>query len=131
MKHNNKIFILFLASTLCACAASNNNHYVYNELTIKNNSGAILNDVKLKSKLSGKIFSCGFIPIGGFCSNEIKNTQYRRSTITVFWKSNKSRAYKDEIIFDLPPTADISIPLKGMINMLPEEKIHHYLYQKK
>lgn len=113
---------------LGSCATSSNSYYL-NEIVVRNKSISTLNDVRIQSAATGRMFSCGNVAPGAHCSDTFPARPYQNSRISISWTYNEQRSEKTDFKPEIPATMDKSLPLRGVLEIRSRGKFSVYFEQ--
>jgi hypothetical protein len=122
--------ILFLpVFLLLGSCATNYIPYYLNEIVVRNSTIGTLTDVRIQSRNTGRMFSCGNVAPGAHCSDTFPARPYQNSRISISWTYNEQRTEKTDFQPEVPATMDKSLPLRGVLEIKSRGKFSVYFEQ--
>ena len=105
------------AILLAACASSEKPSYMYNEISVINNSKQILRDFSIKVPATGAEFSCGNVAPLGLCSNRFGLRKYRYNPIQIGWSFGDRGLQTDEFVVPVPVSYATGVAIQGVVEI--------------
>jgi hypothetical protein len=121
---NIKMLALMMMVVLIACKATSiKKELIFNSLTFDNQSGSVLNDVKISVDKTGAFVSCGLVYKGPSCSTSFPAKVYQGNSVQISWQI-KGVAYSVGPIYVEPPILiDSNTPANIIIKFGLESEI--------
>lgn len=108
-------YLLFLL-LLVSCAADFQ-PYQLNEIVVRNSTKSILENVKLQSEVTGRMFRCGNIAPGAQCSDSFTARRYQNNTISISWMYDGRVRRESKFLPEIPESMSKNRPLRGVLEI--------------
>ena len=112
---------------LSACTSISDKDYYYNEIVLRNTTTSNVTNVVISTRKNGGVFSCSFIAPRGVCSSKFPAKKVLGNPVSIKWSVYNINKSVENIVIPVPPGADSTIPLRGMLDILGNGNIRPYL----
>ena len=119
---------LFSLLLLASCAADLQPYYL-NEIVVRNKTYSILENVKLQSEVTGRMFRCGNIAPGAQCSDSFTARPYQSNRISISWMYDGRVRRETKFLPKIPESMSKNRPLRGVLEIRRDGSFAVYFEQ--
>ncbi len=100
---------------LAGCAGPSEPPYVFNEILVRNQTGLVLQQVRIRDIERNRVFECDNVAPRGICANRFRPRPYRANPIEISWKSGGKTRRSEAFVAEVPEFLDPAQPLRGVL----------------
>lgn len=123
-----RLVLLVAPFLLFSCAVDFQPYYL-NEIAVRNNTKSILENVRLQSEATGRMFRCGNIAPGAQCSDSFTARPYQSNRISISWMYDGRLRKETHFLPEIPETMNRASPLRGVLEVKPDGSFTVYFEQ--
>ena len=110
-----KLLLAGIMLAASACATGYQPAYIYSELLVVNNSGEVLDDVRVTLTGIDRSFDCGDVVALGVCSKRFGKRRYQYEPLVIEWAAGGGPRRSDEFVIDVPLTFSPGAALRAVL----------------
>lgn len=116
--------VFFLLTTIVGCSTVRVVPSLkFNSFVIQNNSGMVLEDVRIKVEKTGALAFCSVILPGSSCSTRFPDKLYQRNPLYISWTHNGQSRVVGPVMVELPGEIDRELSASALLEFGLHEQV--------